>query len=341
MKRVMTLSFWAGAIVLCLGISLPAEVSEYSEWLGVTNLGPVFNSPGPYPAGEDSTPFVSRDGLSLYFISNRPGGYGDTDLYVSTRESRTADWGLPQNLGPVVNSPDRVRSPRLSPDGHRLYFAIVRNGNFDIYVSHRRDKKDDVGWEPPVPVAELNTPYHDVGLAFFEEEASGDLVAYFGSARPTSPDDLVYDSNLYVTRLQDDGIFSTPALVPELNTDQSFEWGATVRRDGLEMFFDRTPSADATGWIMTSTRESQSDPWSAPVAVPSPVNGDRNRHGAVALIRRDGAVLRLVQAQSPRPLGAFPGCERRHPRQAEGPLTAWPCGTPFDSVACSDTAAPG
>ena len=185
MKRVITLAFVAGAAVVCLGLSLSADVAQYSGWLEVRNLKTVVNSPGPYPAGEDSTPFVSRDGLSLYLISNRPGGYGEADLYVSTRESRTADWGVPKNLGPNVNSADREFSPVLSPDGHRLYFAIVRDGNFDIYVSRRRDKKDNFGWKPPVPVAELNTRYHDVGLVFFEDEASGDLQGTSG--RPGQP----------------------------------------------------------------------------------------------------------------------------------------------------------
>jgi len=276
MKRIMTLTFLVGATVVCLGLSLPADVGKYSEWLEVRNLGPIVNSPGPYPAGEDSTPFISRDGLSLYFISNRPGGYGEADLYVSTRESRTADWDPPQNLGPSVNSADREFSPALSPDGHRLYFAIVRDGNFDIYVSHRRDKKDNFGWEPPVPVTELNTPYHDVGLVFFEDESTGDLAGYFGSARPTGSGDAFYDSNVYVTRLQEDGTFTPPALVPELNTDEYFEWGATVRRDGLEVFFDRMPSESSNaGLILTARRENQADPWSTPEQVPYPVTGDR------------------------------------------------------------------
>ena len=278
MKRIMTLTFLVGATVVCLGLSLPADVGKYSEWMEVRNLGDVVNSPGPPPGGEDVTPFLSRDGLSLYFVSTRPGGYGDLDLYVSTRESRTADWGPPQNLGPNVNSADRAYWPTLSPDGHRLYFAVTPvvpggYGDFDLYVSRRHDKKDDLGWEPAMPVAELNTAgFHDVSLVFFEEDDSGDLMGYFASARPTGPDDVLYDENLYVTRLQEDGTFAPPTLVPGLNTDDYSERLATVRRDGLEVFFSRALPTEQVGLIVSATRESQTDAWSEPVAVPYPVN---------------------------------------------------------------------
>lgn len=276
MKRFITLALVTGAAIVSLGPTLPADAPDYSVWLTVTNLGMDVNSPGPAPAGEDNTPFVSRDGLSLYFMSNRPGGYGDADLYLSTRKSREDDWGVPQNLGHDVNSSDREFWPTLSPDGHRLYFSIVRGGNFDIYVSYRRDKKDDFGWEPPVPVVELNTPYHDVGLVFFEEEKSGDLLGYFSSARPTSHADVLYDSNVYFTVLQEDGAFSPPAPVPGLNTDANDERLPSVRRDGLEVFFDRAVPTEQVGLIFTATRESQTDTWSTPLAVPWPVNGDRS-----------------------------------------------------------------
>ncbi len=148
MKHLMTLALVMLVGVVGLGVSTPADVAEYSAWLEVRNLGPVINSPGPPPLGEENTPFVSRDGLSLYFMSTRTGGYGDADLYVSTRESRNAEWGPPQNLGPNINSSDREYWPTLSPDGHRLYFSVTPvlpqggYGAFDLYVSHRRDKKD-------------------------------------------------------------------------------------------------------------------------------------------------------------------------------------------------------
>ena len=64
------------------------------------NLGAPVNSLG----FGDYSPELSRDGLTLYFSSSRPGGLGEADLYVTTRESTDDPWEPPQNLGPNVNS---------------------------------------------------------------------------------------------------------------------------------------------------------------------------------------------------------------------------------------------
>ena len=64
------------------------------------NLGPVVNS--PY---SDFTEWISADELSLFFSSNRePGGYQDFDLWVTTRQTKSEDWGIPIHLGDNFNS---------------------------------------------------------------------------------------------------------------------------------------------------------------------------------------------------------------------------------------------
>ncbi|MEJ2702038.1 MAG: M56 family metallopeptidase, partial [Sedimentisphaerales bacterium] len=71
--------------------------TKADPWGEPVNLGPTVNS----PSGEGA-PCISADGLSLYFSSERPGGYGGSDLWVTTRQTRTAPWGKPINLGPTV-----------------------------------------------------------------------------------------------------------------------------------------------------------------------------------------------------------------------------------------------
>src|SRR5713226_1041346 len=66
---------------------------EFSDWSEPVNLGPVVNS-----EFNDQHPAISVDGLSLYISSDRPGGFGDMDIYVSHRASLDDDWGPPQNL---------------------------------------------------------------------------------------------------------------------------------------------------------------------------------------------------------------------------------------------------
>src|SRR5262245_24941136 len=72
---------------------------EYSGWSVPVNMGSVINS-----SANDQHPFLSKDGLSLYFSSNRQGTTGQLDIWVSQRESVDSPWGTPQNLGLNINS---------------------------------------------------------------------------------------------------------------------------------------------------------------------------------------------------------------------------------------------
>ena len=82
------------------------------------NVGPLINLPG----SSQTQVAVSPDGLSLYFQSDRPGGFGSSDLYVSHRDSKDAPWGEPQNLGPSINSAANEVATAISPDGETLFF---------------------------------------------------------------------------------------------------------------------------------------------------------------------------------------------------------------------------
>jgi outer membrane protein OmpA-like peptidoglycan-associated protein/Tol biopolymer transport system component len=90
---------------------------------------------------------VSPDGKKLYFASNRPGGYGELDLYVSQLDSR-GQWGKAENLGPTVNTHGNEDSPYIHYDGVTLYFSSdghPRLGNSDIFVSEFKNGK----WTKP------------------------------------------------------------------------------------------------------------------------------------------------------------------------------------------------
>ena len=95
----------------------------YGPWSAPVNLGPVINT-----SFIDADPAISKDGLSLYISTDRPGGLGDLDIWVSQRASVDDPWGPPQPLGPNVNSNAADLAPALSPDGHRMYFQSFRTG---------------------------------------------------------------------------------------------------------------------------------------------------------------------------------------------------------------------
>lgn len=88
----------------------------------------------------DSRPNVSRDGLEVYFESNRPGTLGLQDVWVSTRPSTSSAWSTPVNLGPDVNSTAADGRPSLAFDKTTLYFHSTRPGGAggtDLYVTTR------------------------------------------------------------------------------------------------------------------------------------------------------------------------------------------------------------
>lgn len=92
-----------------------------------------------HPGSWDSTPAFSRDGRTLYFASNRDGGYGGVDLYSATMDAR-GRWGNVRNLGPVINTTGNEMFPFASDDG-KLYFSSTGHpglGNLDIFVATRR-----------------------------------------------------------------------------------------------------------------------------------------------------------------------------------------------------------
>src|SRR5688500_20408542 len=101
--------------------------AEWSEWSAPVSLGPTVNSPFA-----DNVPDVSRDGLSLYFSSNRAGGSGAGDLWVSRRASVDDPWGVPVNLRPTANSSTVDRGPDVSPDVHYLIFTSNRHGSMRL-----------------------------------------------------------------------------------------------------------------------------------------------------------------------------------------------------------------
>src|SRR5262245_53747438 len=131
--------------------------SQFGPWSAPVNLGSVVNT-----GLSDQHPAISPDGLSLYITSNRPGGQGNQDLWVSHRADTNDAWGTPVNLGNVINGVGRDFSPVFSPDGHWMIYARApgadENGD-DLFITHRTDKRDDFGWETPVSLGlNINVP---------------------------------------------------------------------------------------------------------------------------------------------------------------------------------------
>lgn len=110
-----------------------STLGNQGVWNPAVNLGSIVNS-----GGDEEAPYISADGLTLYFSSDGHPGFGEADIFRTTQltEATTLDWTVPQNLGPSINTPFREAGIVLSPDGQRAYFASARlggKGGLDLY----------------------------------------------------------------------------------------------------------------------------------------------------------------------------------------------------------------
>lgn len=243
-----------------------------SEWGEPVNLGPVVNSPF-----NDLAPAISKDGLSMYFQSNRPvGSFGALDLWVSQRGHEGAPWDPPENLGSVINTPFTEGGPSFSRDGHWLFFNSDRPGGVggtDMWVSWRAHTHDDFGWEPPVNLGSLNSLSGDATGSYFENEEGVTPLFFFSSNRPLSGS---APGGPYVSALAADGSFGPPMIIPELDSPVD-DMRPMIRFDGREIILasSRTVSFGARD-LWASVRESVFDVWSPPANLGGIVNTSAN-----------------------------------------------------------------
>ena len=206
---LISIAFWGVAGPGKLSPPVVDDSPPWSAWSAPVNLKTVNSDAG------DPGPFISKDGLSLYFGSSRSGGYGAIDIHVSHRAGLDAPWEPPQNLGPTVNTSCNEQTPTLSVDGHWLYFSRDCGGfgGQDLYVSRRHNKRDDSTWQPPVNLGSgVNTDANESCPALFEDEESGITTLYFSSGVT-----LYAYEDIFVSTLQEDETFGQRVLVKELS----------------------------------------------------------------------------------------------------------------------------
>jgi tetratricopeptide (TPR) repeat protein len=107
--------------------------------------------------GWESHPFVSDDGNYLVFSSDRPGGFGGLDIYLSRKEN--GDWGPASNLGSEINTPFNEDRPFLVNDSKTLFFGSQNHDNIGGYDIFKSEKQPNGLWGKPQNLGyPLNTP---------------------------------------------------------------------------------------------------------------------------------------------------------------------------------------
>jgi len=145
-----------------------------TAWTKPYKLNSTINS-----KDHESSATISSDGKTLYFVSNREGGFGGHDIYKSIWDEKKQRWGDAENLGPIVNTPYEEYSVFLHPDGKTLYFSSCGHntmGGFDVFKTVWDEKKKK--WSTPENLGyPINTADDDIDFVL---SANGKH-AYFAS----------------------------------------------------------------------------------------------------------------------------------------------------------------
>ena len=257
------------SLVLVLSLVLASDIVNADFTFGTPmNLGPIVNSPD-----NDGLATFSSDGLELCFASDRPGGYGGLDLWVTSRTTTDDSWSIPVNLGPTVNSSYSEGYPNLSADGLTLYFsdfpytatAPGRPGGFgtyDIWMTTRETTEDE--WGEAVNLGpRINTSTHDVTPRI----SIDGLSLYFASYRPGG----YGSSDIWVsTRATTDDDWGEPKNLGQPLNSEISHYAPTFSADGCTLFlFSRHPEPT---YILMTTRATTDDDWDTPVKLGPPIN---------------------------------------------------------------------
>ena len=193
-------------------------------------------------AGEVNSPkwesqaSVSCDGGTLFFASNRVGGYGGTDIWVSQLEEN-GRWSTPLNLGPKINTEWDEEAPFIANDGQSIYFASNGHpglGEQDIFVSWKEAGKN---WSTPVNLGPaLNTPYRELGFSLAADGKSG----YLSSNRPGGFGGM----DIYSFRLSEE-LYGQPITLVE-GFVRDYQDGTSLPSP-LRLGTDKTIQTDSSG----------------------------------------------------------------------------------------------
>jgi len=222
-----------------------------------TNLGLPVNS-----FDHDRSPSIRADGLEMYFTSERDGGEGTIDIWVSTRAKKEDDWGAPTNLGPTINTWEWQTSPCISADGLELIF-----NDWGLWVVRRATVSDPWGEKEKDSLINVNTSNVNSGPCLSSDGLSLFLFSW-------------EKKELYVsTRPTRDELWSEPVnLGPTVNGVNS-TWENSrpgISADGLVLFFTSDRPGGSGNTDLWMTRRSTIDgPWSEPVNLGPTINSGR------------------------------------------------------------------
>ncbi len=136
------------------GSDLYIATHTNGSWGKAKNLGPVINS-----EYDETTPFLGKNGRTLYFSSNNTASMGGLDIFKAAFDDVSERWSTPENMGIPINSAGDDAYFKLSRDGYKGYFSSSRidsEGLRDIYVAYyRKQNREQLAALTPVIFSEV------------------------------------------------------------------------------------------------------------------------------------------------------------------------------------------
>jgi OmpA-OmpF porin, OOP family len=155
-----------------LACDLYISYKKGDDWTTPVSMGPNVNS-----NVWDSEPSISADGRTIYFTSERSGGLGFFDIWMTTLDDN-GNWTKAKNLGRPINTEGKEVSPFIHANGRTLYFSSDKHpgmGGYDIFYSHKLDS----GWSNPVNVGyPINTQINDATIFITADSKNGFYSVY-------------------------------------------------------------------------------------------------------------------------------------------------------------------
>jgi hypothetical protein len=256
-------------VLFAVGLATPSQADE--NWM-LSTAEPLA-SPINLPNTFSGAPCLAADGRTLYFSSDRPGGYGKWDLWMAERSSPDGEWGEPVNLGPEVNTAAAEVMPSISADGLTLFFGDgnpfswrARNGTTDDYQVLMTTRVTlQSPWSKPV---ELGPPVGSRYIDDYPHLTADSLSLYFTSSRPDS-----FGLNVAQRTSTSGPWLSVTNLGRAINapgTWNAFPW---LSSDGLRLIYQSDRPGGRGGYdLWMSARPSISATWPTPVNLGRQVN---------------------------------------------------------------------
>ncbi|MBA4054573.1 MAG: hypothetical protein C0490_07670, partial [Marivirga sp.] len=247
------------------------------------------------PAYSFAHPSISEDGNTLYFISDKPGGYGGTDIYRVIRNNGV--WGTPFNLGPVINSAENEVFPFYYDNS--LYFSSNGHGGIgglDLFQSTQTVN----GFSPPVNMGyPINSTGDDFSLITRLDQRKG----YFASSRKGNDDLYYFEKPLQEINIMAhiyDSLSQQPLSAANIQIITSSGNDSTLKADTDGNFSFKVP--EETAYVIIGTKDNKigitSDIADESKKHRIPAYGDTSRIACIGFIVNQDSLPKLASVIS-------------------------------------------